>query len=672
MQTQAPAQTHRPATADRPRLGYRKAFDGWRGVCISAVVLYHAGAQAVLPGAFLWVDGFFTLSAFLISTLLLEELDARGRIRIGAFWGRRVRRLAPALAATLAGMALFALVADRTQRANLNADVLATLFYANNWRSIAAGTDYFAGYASASPLKTAWSLSIEEQFYLLFPLALIGLAVLARRLRRDAEIAVGVLACTGAIVSLLWMAALHADGANVVRLYYGTDTRAQALLIGVLAAVLWRRWGERLERRGRAVLRVMAAAAFASLLLAQFLVDEKAEWLYQGGFALGAVIQSVVFVGILVPGGLTRVLSWGPLVRIGTYTYGLYLAHWPICCWLTPERTGLDPLPLTVLRIAVTFAVVVPFFHLVEVPVREQRWRILRPPFGRALWPLAIAGVVSAAIVWVPASAQPSQADLAKLVTPVPTGPPDGSAPATSPRPAPRVAVVGDSSGNRLAGGVEAWGNTTGLLHFVGDGSRLGCPVGRGGMIHTAADAIGPVISRCDWATPAPVETNGVGGPAYGEVVRDWTPDLVVLSFGLWDIADRNLRDGTWRGPGDPSFDTWLLDEMTAATDTLTVNGATAVWLTSPPWEGATRHRPDRLYAPSGDPARMATYNRLVARLAERRPRNVVVIDYAGWIAGTGDDAHLRPDGAHLEPETAVEVMNRFLGQALLNARARD
>ena len=231
----------------------------------------------------------------------------------------------------------------------------------------------------------------------------------------------------------------------------------------------------------------------------------------------------------------------------------------------------------------------------------------------------------------------------------------------------PLVAVVGDSTAERLAPAVQAWGSGSSEIVFAGNGARLGCPIGRGGTMRTAADVTGPVNADCDWEATTTTGVDGTERPTFATVAGEWDPDLVVVFNGIWDVADRQLPGATeWSHAGEAAYDEWLLDELLAATDELSAGGATVVWLTLSPWEGATRHPPDRLYAPAADPARVVAYNALLARVAEARPDSAVVVDLAGWLAETGEDARLRPDGAHFDPATAAEVVDRYLGDALL------
>jgi hypothetical protein len=263
----------------------------------------------------------------------------------------------------------------------------------------------------------------------------------------------------------------------------------------------------------------------------------------------------------------------------------------------------------------------------------------------------------------VPPTADPSTPTEA-VSTPSSAGAPD-LAPGSALRP--RIAVVGDSTAERLAPAIEAWANTSSEMTYAGNASRLGCPIGRGGTMRTAADLVGPVNEDCDWETTAAQGLDGSQRPTFASVATDWDPDLVLVFNGIWDVADRQLPGADeWAHAGEPAYDEWLLEELLAATDELSANGAIVVWLTLAPWEGATRHPPDRLYAPAADPARVVAYNVLLDRLVQLRPDTASVIDLAGWLAETGEDARLRADGAHFEPETAIEVADRFLGAALL------
>src|SRR3954471_21397865 len=231
-QPATPGAPARPAAAHY-RLGYVPGLDGLRGIAVIAVLLFHGGVTWA-KGGFLGVDVFFVLSGFLITSLLLDERWKTGTVKLSRFWARRARRLLPALLILLAAMAAYATwVPMQSPLGDLRRDVLATLAYVSNWHFIIDGGSYFARNAPPSPLRHTWSLAIEEQFYVLWPLLFIAVARGRHRLTKLA-----VLIGVGIAASIAAMAYLFHPGADSSRVYYGTDTRAHVILIGCGLAVL--------------------------------------------------------------------------------------------------------------------------------------------------------------------------------------------------------------------------------------------------------------------------------------------------------------------------------------------------------------------------------------------------------------------------------------------------
>src|SRR6266516_2669177 len=291
------------------------ALDGLRAAAIVAVLLYH-GDVGWARGGFLGVDAFFVLSGFLITSLLLAESQTTRGIVLPQFWRRRARLLLPALFLVLGAVAVFAAgwaPADMLQR--LRGDAFAAIGYVANWRFIASGQSYFAQFASPSPLQHVWSLAIEEQFYLVWPPAFL---LLLRLTRGSRPVLLGITATLSAGSAVL-MAGLFTPGADPARVYYGTDTRAQSLLIGAALALLLegRRIGA--TRAGRVLLQTAAAGAATVLLWTWTRTPDDGDWLYQGGLAVTAVLVAVVIACVIgeAPGPLGRFLSLRPVRWIG-------------------------------------------------------------------------------------------------------------------------------------------------------------------------------------------------------------------------------------------------------------------------------------------------------------------------------------------------------------------
>jgi peptidoglycan/LPS O-acetylase OafA/YrhL len=450
------------------QLPHLTPLDGLRGVAVAAVVTYHLNPD-LLPGGFLGVDAFFVLSGFLIASLLITEIDRHGRIDLRAFYARRLRRLMPAALLVIAATAAYAAVwAGPAELTRLRSHGLWTLGWLANWRYLADGTTYTDFVVGTSPLRHTWSLAIEEQFYVVFPLLMVlATALIARRHSLSVlRWTVGLTAGVGAAASALWMAVVAGagDGSGIDRAYFGTDTRVQALLVGVaLATVVV----GRPAAEGRFAVWAARAAvpATAGLVVMLVVVGERSPWMYRGGFGLAAVCVAVVIASLGRARWLAGPLSWRPVVALGLISYGVYLWHWPILVVFDEQRTGWSGLPLAALRIGLTLFAAIGSWRFVEQPVRSGS---LRRGLGRWAPGAAPAGVAVAALALVMATlpspgvfgsgAVTASAGLRSLPVPMTTPAPAPASPpvstdATDTRDAPvSVVLIGDSVAHSLAG----------------------------------------------------------------------------------------------------------------------------------------------------------------------------------------------------------------------------
>jgi len=390
-------------TATRPTLAHVPALDGLRGLAVAAVVAYHAGAVGA-TGGFLGVSAFFTLSGFLITSLLLAEWEGTGRVSLAGFWSRRFRRLLPAAVVVIGAVALAsAWLADGGQLADLRGDVLAGLGYVANWRFVLEERSYAELFTGPSPLHHLWSLAIEEQFYVLFPLLAVGLLRLGGGRRWVLGGALAVLAAA----SVAWSVHLSGTTAGTSRAYYDTGARAAELLAGCLLAVVVAGRTDRLRRHAR-VVAPLGAVALAGVLVAWSRVHQDSTWLPGGGFALHAVAVVLVLLAAHVPGPVTSLCSAPPLRLLGRVSYGAYLIHWPVFVWLDAERVGVDGPGLAAVRIAVTAALTAVSYHLVEQPIRRHR----DPIRARGLVGALASVVLVAGVAVVVADTEPPADDV--------------------------------------------------------------------------------------------------------------------------------------------------------------------------------------------------------------------------------------------------------------------
>jgi peptidoglycan/LPS O-acetylase OafA/YrhL len=375
--------------AESRRLTYLPGVDGLRALAVLAVLLYHAELPWI-RGGFLGVDVFFVISGYLITSLLLAEWRLRGHIHLPAFWLRRARRLLPALFLLIAVVLVFAVVSLSSEVAGLRDDAFAALGYVTNWYLIFRHQSYFEMMGRPSLFRHLWSLAVEEQFYILWPL-LLSAMMWAWRPR---YVLLAVLA--GAVASTVLMAVLYQPDVDPSRVYYGTDTRGVGLLAGAALAFVWAPG----QLKGRAaqvrplLLDVVGLTALGVLFYSFLRLDGFQPFLYQGGFALVALVSAVVIaVAVHSRAHLGALLGRQPLRWLGLRSYSVYLWHWPVFMLTRPQLdVPIDGLPLLALRFGVTLTMAELSYRFVETPVRAgalgRVWTALCEAQGALRWRL--------------------------------------------------------------------------------------------------------------------------------------------------------------------------------------------------------------------------------------------------------------------------------------------
>lgn len=363
-ETEAPAQGR----------GWRPGLDGLRAIAVLGVMAYHE-PNVELAGGFLGVDLFFVLSGFLITGLLLDERHRTGTVSLRSFWNRRARRLLPALAALLFLVVIAtAILGTIDQRHDLPGGVISSVFYVSNWNLIAQQQSYFDQFGSLSPLQHLWSLAIEEQFYLIWPIVVLAC------LRRSRRLLIAVTAFA-AITSIGLMAYFLGDG-DPSRSYYGTDTRAFSLLIGALGAIF--AWHLRPSGRRTFLVSVVGLAALGGAL---FFIHDSDRWMYRGGF----VAFSLLSLGVIILASgetfVSRAMSHPILRKIGFLSYALYLWHWPVRVFVTDSRLNVPDnatgqILALLIRLALTFALAWFSMEAIERWFRRSELGVAKFGFG--------------------------------------------------------------------------------------------------------------------------------------------------------------------------------------------------------------------------------------------------------------------------------------------------
>ena len=683
-------------TARNPKpMGYQPGLDGLRAISVIAVIFYHAGF-GWMHGGFLGVEVFFVVSGYLITSLLLEEREGTGGVRLRQFWLRRARRLLPALFSVLIAIGVWvALFGTAEQQSDLHRDLLPGIFYFANWGQIFGGAQYFGNFSS---LRHLWSLAVEEQWYLLWPLAFV---LITRRSKRTLEIGRSILIAAFAVMVITWLlaspGALTSDRTNF--LYLSTLTRSSGLLLGAGAAFLWRPWKAKTPASNRAgltlTLNVAGLGATALLVYAFTAVHLTDRSLYRWQLAAVSLLSVVVVATVVHPSAVTarRFFSSPALVGLGKRSYGVYLWSWPISV-LCGAYVG----SWTRFIAAMSLTIVVSEFSYVyiETPIRKgalRRWFARQRDADWSTRTVA-AGVVGVVLVGsltayytrvqrfdraaggtdvaidlskvLPASTASVAAVTTTVAGAVPTlgvvATPTSSAatvasvaPVQQPAGPARMVIVGDSQAHALAinlpSGIES-------AFTITDGSVEGCSVYDDGKVRSQRSSFTRLFADCGgwpdkWAKAA--------GKGKAQIA------LVVL--GAWDVFDVEVG-GQLIAFNTPAADKRFIDDLGLGVAALRGTGAKVALLEVPCMrpkdvKGAgVPALPER-----GDDARVAHLNQLLQQVAAADPANVwFVSGPTEWCndPAISTDLGYRWDGVHVY-KPGAKLIYETIAPALLS-----
>ena len=626
------------------------------------MMCYH-GSLPWAHGGFLGVDAFFVLSGYLITSLLVLEWRSTGKIEPVAFWARRARRLLPALFLMLIGVAFYAAVLATPQElSKIRGDALATIAYVANWRPIFTGQSYFDQFSIPSPLRHTWSLGIEEQYYAVWPLLLL-LAIKVKKITLPK-----LMTCTIvlAAVSALLMGVLFHPNEDPSRVYYGTDTRAQSLLIGATLAILLQQLGPLKSAIARNGLQVAGVVSFCVVAVIWLRTEESSNLLYRGGFFFLALNVGVVIGAAVQPvkGPVGRVLSLPPLRLLGLISYGVYLWHWPVYLMLTPGRTGLDLYPLFFLRVGVTLAVSIVSYHLLEMPVRRGAFR------GRKIsWSFAPAGAacLAVALVAVTQGATSSSRTVTVGEMPTPAPMPTGQVGASSTRPPIRVLVYGESVALLLDPGlseIAAQANVS-----VWNRAATGCGFLDVEIWHDAQGrpSKDEAVRCTEWHQ------------GWEQDVAAFKPDVVLMAFGVWDSEDLQTSNGKLEA-GSPEWNAYVTGGLERRLDMFSAHGAKMVLATFPYVEpGLWDITPNGDQITRDSARHMDALNDVYRSFAAAHPSQVFLVDLNAFACPEGkytdlyvSGVRMREDGVHFTTDGSYIVARWLVPQVVADVKGES
>ncbi|HQZ36012.1 MAG TPA: acyltransferase family protein [Ilumatobacteraceae bacterium] len=673
---------------------YQPALDGLRAVAVVMVLCFHAGFRW-MEGGYFGVSVFFTLSGFLVTSVLLANERSDGTVSLGRFYARRARRLLPA---SLVCLLVIAVARARGQFAlvpHLSRQLTGAVLQVYNWVQLSGGSSYRALFANspalASPVEHYWSLAIEEQYYLLWPVLLGALLVRARRQHGSVVRPIIALAVGGAVVAPIIAMVFGGDAA-----YWATPARLGEVLVGAAAAG-WLAGGGVVPASASR----LAPVALAGVVAVAVVLPSDAGPAYWGLLTPLALVTTVLLLSLQVPGRTRQLLSLSPLVRLGKVSYGAYLYHWPIFVLLRQEGWRLDRPLYFATAVALTLACAVASYLLLEQPIRRSGWtprhtlalassavaaslfviavlpssrgllepnqKVLdaaaidtdAPPVKLVRTDLTAPSTVSSAVVStdIVATSTTSPTVPTTTTTTALLGPLTVAAPPTPNRPV-RILLVGDSTGFYVGQGLAEW-----AVDHPGDAQVdvlwcQGCGFILDGTITSFAGEEFVATSR------------DVVERQMAQRIERLHPDVVVLMTTVNDVANRqwDTSEGPLT-PDDPRFRQRLLGAYQHVADAVVATGVTNIVWVIPPIPTSKWDTPEM-----SDPERYDVQHEAIREVATASGSVAVVADLDDWLNRTGraDNRDWRLDGTHLTEAAAKTLASEYLGPWLMRVALGD
>lgn len=623
------------------KMAHHPGLDGVRASALIMIMLFHANPKWI-PGGFISVSLFFTLSGYLITSILLFEGEGVGNVSLKTFWSRRLRRLVPASMVTIAAVVgLSTWLSSGVEQGRIRGDALAATTYVANWRSIFAKHSYAELFNDHSPLQHLWSLSIEEQLYVVAPIVVF----ISFKLRLT-RLGIGYVFVGLSILSVVIAVVTHGQD----RIYYGTDTRAVELFVGAAMACFL---SPKLEKWANLEVRwwsFLFVAPLISFVLFSRIIDGQSKWLYSGWLGIFALLNVFFVVGAMIPGPMRWLMSLPPLTLLGRMSYGIYLIHWPVYVWLNESQLNISGFWLLIVRWAVVFSLAGLLYQVIEKPIRAKSFLktnqsafvallcsfsvvmvlpliFLKNPSQRISTEVEILSTVSTSEV-ADTSSPPTTASLTPEVTTT-VDPPlvDRSLPIN-------VLVIGDSSAENIAKALVE--GSDGNLGVISAGV-LGCPLVKVELVYRRVDE----NQSTDYC------------PDNREVIRTYVNQIdVVLLVG--SVANQWAYDLIEGGPkvevGTTEWAKNLDDFIQTIGEIIASRGLQVLVLESP----TVRDDPKM----NGDtPTDSQAWNSVMNDWAKRF-QWVSVVRYSDLLAPADSELGRvqRPDGTHLD-EAFGEIM---------------